>query len=420
VSGALGRATGVALAVWLAAAFPALAETKPGASDADPAREVLVMLRLPAPHVGPDGAYSGGWDDDTGRSARRRAASRLAQDNGLTLVESWPMPLVGVDCFVLEAPPGRKPAEVAAWLSRDPGVAWSQPMNLYRAEGEASHNDPLYPVQPSAREWRLAELHKTTTGRGVRIAVIDSQVEARHPDLDGQVVASQDFAPVRAKGPELHGTAVAGIIAAKADNGIGIAGIAPGARILALRACWPSTAPADPATVCDTLSLAKALEFAVTHDAQVINLSLSGPSDILLGKLIDAAMARRIVVVAAYDRAAAGGGFPAAHPGVVAVADETWGPPPGSAYAAPGHDVPTTTPGGRWGMVSGASFAAAHVSGLVALMGQARPLSAARLKLAVSLPGGAIDACATLLGPARACGGGRAVIREAAAATPRP
>jgi subtilisin family serine protease len=412
----VSRALGLALALWLAAAVPTLAAGRLGASP-DETREVLVMLRLPAPHVGPNGAYSSGWDDDAGRSARRRTVSRIAHDNGLTLVESWPMPLVGVDCFVLEAPPNRSATEVAARLSQDPAIAWSQPMNLYRAEGEATHNDPLYPVQPAAREWRLAELHKTTVGRGVRVAVIDSQVETRHPDLDGQVETSQDFAPVRAKGPELHGTAVAGIIAAKADNGIGIAGVAPGARIMALRACWPSTT-GDPGTVCDSLSLAKALEFAETHGAQVVNLSLSGPPDILLGKLIDAALERRIVVVAAYDRAAPDGGFPAAHPGVLAVADETWGPPPGAAYAAPGHDVPTTTPGGRYGMVSGASFAAAHVTGLVALMRQARPPGTKPLRLAISLPGGAIDACATLLGPSRACGGRRAIIREAAFTPP--
>ena len=74
--------------------------------------------------------------------------------------------------------------------------------------------------------------------------------------------------------------------------------------------------------MCDTLSLAKALYFAIGHDAQVINLSLSGPPDPLLGRLIDVALARGIVVVGALDPNAADGGFPASHPGVVAVSDD--------------------------------------------------------------------------------------------------
>jgi subtilisin family serine protease len=269
-------------------------------------------------------------------------------------------------------------------------------MNLYQAKGSASHNDPLYPVQPAAREWRLAQLHKIATGRNVRVAVIDSRIENNHPDLVGQVAVSQNFVPDRFLGPEEHGTAVAGVIAARADNGVGIAGIAPGARLMGLRACWQT--PGKPlATVCDSLSLAKALSFAITHSAQVINLSLSGPPDILLGKLVDAAQGRRIIVVGAFDRDLPRGGFPASHPGVVAVADESSGPAPPGVFAAPGHDVPTTLPGGRWALVNGSSFSAAHVSGLVALTrehGRFRP--GALTLVSVRPGGGAIDACATL------------------------
>src|SRR5205085_1842712 len=133
---------------------------------------------------------------------------------------------------------------------------------------------------------------------------------------------------------------VAGVIAARADNGVGIVGVAPGARLMALRACW-QTAPDAQLTVCDTLSLARALVFAIDHRAQVLNLSLSGPPTPLLGKLIDVAMERGGVVVGAYDEALPAGGFPASHPGVIAVSD---GPAPAGVYLAPGRDVPTTEP----------------------------------------------------------------------------
>src|SRR4030095_2032241 len=114
---------------------------------------------------------------------------------------------------------------------------------------------------------------------------------------------------------ENHGTAVAGVIAARADNHLGIAGVAPRARVLALRSCWQQSGSE---TSCTTLGLALALSAAIERDAQIINLSLGGPADRLVHRLIDAALARRIAVVVAVDRSAERGGFPAGLAGVVA------------------------------------------------------------------------------------------------------
>jgi hypothetical protein len=384
------------LVVALAAAGLARATPNPGAGAVDdPRQKILVMLRLPPQHLRPNTDYGGSYGDGIGSAARRRVAVRLARAHGLTVVDDWPMPLVGVDCFVLTVPAGRSPAELATALSADPAVAWSEPMNLFAAQGAPSHNDPLYLTQPAAREWRLADLHKVATGRNVRVAVVDSRVEVTHPDLLGQVPVSENFVLDRSTRPEQHGTAVAGLIAAKADNGVGIAGVAPGARLMALRACWQL--PGASGTVCDSLSLAKALSFAITHSAQVINLSLSGPPDVLLGKLVDAAQSRRITVVGAFDRDLPHGGFPASHAGVVSVAEEASGSLPPGVYAAPGRDVPTTVPGAHWALVNGASFAAAQVSGLIALTrerGRSQPGS--MTLVSVRPGGGEIDACATL------------------------
>lgn len=384
----LGLIIGLA-AAGLARAVPDPTPRAPGPRD--PRQQVLVMLRLPPAHLRPNVDYGGAYGDAIGRGARRRIVGALAHGHGLTLVDDWPMPLVGVDCFVLSVPAGRSPEAVAAAISKDPAVAWAEPMSLYTAQGRApSHNDPLYPAQPAAREWRLAELHQLSTGRNVKVAVIDSRVDLRHPDLVGQVVVSENFVADHATAPEQHGTNVAGIIAAKADNGLGIAGVAPGARLMALRACWPVGA----ATICDSLSLAKAISFAISHDAEIINLSLSGRQDRLLGELLDVARGRHMTVVAAFDRALSGGGFPASHPGVVAVVDESTGAAPPGVYAAPGRDVPTTQPGGRWGLVTGGSFAAAQVSGLFALMRQRH--AGPQTLVAARSGGGAIDACASL------------------------
>ncbi|MEP6872996.1 MAG: S8 family serine peptidase [Burkholderiales bacterium] len=380
-------------------------------TEAQTRQQVLVLLTLPPQHFRPDGNYAGSYSDAAGRVARRRVAVQLASEHGLAMTADWPMPLLGVDCFVMNVPPDRSPENIAQDLSRDARVSWAQAMNVYRAQG---HDDPLFTLQPAASEWQLAALHDTVTGRQVRVAVIDSGVERAHPDLARQIEASEDFVAGRAPAAEAHGTAVTGIIAAQADNGLGIAGVAPQARVLALRACWQASTDA---TLCSSLSLAQALHFAITHDARVINMSLSGPPDRLLGRLLDTALARGIAVVAAVDRAAPDGGFPAAHAGVIGVADTGQGPAAPGVVLAPGRDIPTTLTGARWGLVSGASYAAAHVSGLLALLREARDrrgpvtLTAQVVQAEatsgarefVLLPDGRIDACASLSRTAGHC-----------------
>lgn len=365
-----------------------------------PERQILVMLRLAPPHFRAGSAYAGGYGDDQSRGGRRRIAAAIASRYGLTLAGNWPMPVIGLDCFVMTTPAGRDAAAASAEVSRDGAVEWAQPVALFRTLG-ADSADPLFAAQPVAKAWRLAALHRVATGRRVTIAVIDSQVDLAHPDLAGQIVVARNFVDGRASGAEDHGTGVAGVIAAKAANGIGIAGVAPGARLYALRACWqPARAP----TVCDTLSLAKAIAFAVERRTDVVNLSLGGPADRLLATLLKTGMNRGTRVVAAYDAAANDGGFPASLTGVIAVAAA---PFPGARgpYWAPGRDIPTTQPGGRWYLVSGASYAAAEVSGLLALLQERYGVAAgARGLISTRVAGGEIDGCATLLGMSPACG----------------
>jgi hypothetical protein len=363
------------------------------ADEADALRQqVLVLLPMPAPHFRPDTQYSGGYSANSGHDQRLGVASQLAERHGLSLVTDWAMPALGVDCYVMALPPSRDPAEVAQVLSRDGRVAWVQPMNLFRAQAQApAQTEPLYRLQPAAELWHLSTLHGLAQGRGVKVAVVDSAVDVNHPDLAGQLAGSENLVDRPPSSGERHGTAVAGIVAARADNHKGIAGIAPLARVLALRGCWQA---ADGSTLCSSLGLAKALQAAIMARADIVNLSLSGPSDRLLGLLIDAARQRGASVVVAHDRALPGGGFPASHPGVVAVSDAA-GP---GVLSAPGQDIPAPAPGARWEVVSGSSYAAAHVSGLLALM---RELGGSKATL-VHLEGGEIDACGSLN---RAAGG---------------
>jgi subtilisin family serine protease len=379
-------------------------------------RDILVMLRMPAQHFRPNARYAGSYDDAAAREARRRTAEGIARDNDLQWIEGWPMPLVGVDCYVMRVPAGRSLDEVIERVSRHRLVAWSQPLHTY--ETQAAEDDPLFATQPAASQWWLAELHRVATGHGVTIAVIDSKVDVIHPDLVGQFVANRDFLGSGAGPAEAHGTGVAGVIAAKPGNGVGIVGIAPGARLMALRACAERRGGRDTqASTCDTLTLAKALHFAVEQGADVINMSLSGPADPLLASLIEVGLERKIQVVAAFDPNLPGGGFPASQPGVISAAEESLPSLPERVYRAPGRDIPTTQPGGRWYLVNGSSFAAAHVAGLLALVREERGASASRTRI-VRAANGAIDACATLVRVTDDCRCACAVARVASASEP--
>ncbi|HEY8975821.1 MAG TPA: S8 family serine peptidase, partial [Burkholderiaceae bacterium] len=353
---ALALALGLAsLAAWAGDA----AASAPPAEAASAPRELLVMLRAPTAHARIDGSYGGsGYGDAARAQSQARVGARLAAAHGFTVVTLWALPALGMDCVVLALPPGADVQTSIAALQAHPEVEWAQAMNEFHAQG---HADPLYALQPAAAQWHLDDLHAVATGRKVHVAIIDSAVDDTHPDLAQAVLARANFVDDRAWAPELHGTAVAGLVAARADNGMGIVGIAPDAQLYALRACWEVSATR---TLCNSLSLAKALSFAIERRAEVINMSLSGPDDLLLGRLIDVALSHRQQVVAAVDAHAIGGGFPAAHPGVIAVADAQSDAPPAGlsgAWAAPARDLPTTVPGGGWRMVSGTSFAAGEV-----------------------------------------------------------
>jgi hypothetical protein len=379
-------------------------------------RQILVMLRASPPHFRPDTEYALGYDSQMRQSGQRRIAEDLARSHDLKLVSSWPMPALGVDCFVMEVRDPQVVAGVVDEMARDTRVESAQSMNTFHM---LDHNDPLFPLQPGARLWHLADVHKVTTGRNIRIAVVDTGVDLDHPDLRGRVAMARDFVGAPAVGGEAHGTAVAGIIAARADDGIGIAGVAPDATLLILRACQQP--PGHAMATCTSFTLAKALQFALDHDSQVINLSLGGPRDRLLERLLDVGLAHHVIVVAAVDPHVEGGGFPATHPGVLAVASDGDANLPAGALVAPGHDIPATTPGQSWGFVTGSSYAAAQVTGAVALLlarapamdvAQVRSALAPGTMAAVMLgQGTTVDVCSAIARATNACVCGCVVAR---------
>jgi subtilisin family serine protease len=246
--------------------------------------------------------------------------------------------------------------------------------------------DPL-----RSRQWNLDmvqsdQVHSFATGAGAVVAVVDSGVMAGHPDLQGRLRAGYDFVqndsiPQDENG---HGTHVSGIVAANTDNAIGIASVAPGATILPVRVL-------DANGSGDSTTVAKGIDWAVAHGANVIHLSLGSDlpaivsDDPSFDATIDNALDRGVIVVAA----AGNSGLP--------VCDQPSGQgrllcvgsvdkrrnrsyfsnfgnglglvaPGGSGLPFQDEDVLSTWNDGGYMEVAGTSQATPHVSGVAALL----------------------------------------------------
>lgn len=331
---------------------------------------------------------------------------------GLKLVDAWPIEVLDVHCVVFAAQTQSDPAELLSRLKQDARVESAQPLNSFttlaaREKEDAArragpYTDPYFELQQNLQVLQVPQAQRLTRGAGVRVAIVDTGVDATHPDLSGRVKVQRNFVD-RAKPrhtQERHGTAVAGVIAALDNNGQGIVGIAPAAQLLSLRACWPLQ-PNDAKAVCNTFTLAQALAAAIDLRADVVNLSLGGPVDPLLDRLIAAGIQRGIVYVGA-TMPNAQAAFPVSTPGVIAVVSAESGAStasPTKSLYAPGANVLTLTPAGGYDFMSGSSLAAASVSaGIALLLAHRRGAERDHLYKVLAASGTAksIDLCAAL------------------------
>ncbi len=308
-------------------------------------------------------------------------AKALSEDYQLREVGNFPLNSIRVQCIVYQVPEDRLLESVIEQLRRDPRVESVQTNSVF-AGIQAGYSDPYAALEYGAMAIRADRAHRVSTGKGVRVMVIDTGVDKDHPDLRGRIAKIANFVEGGEKSfaQDRHGTAVAGIIGARANDGVGIFGIAPDAELLAAKACWYSQAN-NGAALCSSWTLAKALDFAITSDSHVINMSLSGPADSLLERLLRAAESRGIIVVAAAAQDADAPGFPALMNFVTAVVASNaraqvrvpvWASDK-ILLAAPGIEILTTAPRESYDFLSGSSLAAAHVSGVVALLLEHQP-----------------------------------------------
>ncbi|MFE9137318.1 type VII secretion-associated serine protease mycosin [Streptomyces sp. NPDC007355] len=261
-----------------------------------------------------------------------------------------------------------------------------------------------------ARQWGLEALHtteawRTTKGDGITVAVLDTGVDAEHPDLEGSVLPGRDLVGFGASRGDRawarHGTAMAGIIAGHGhgyDGEDGVLGIAPDAKILPVRVILEGTDKArDKARKTRGTALAEGIRWAADHGADVINLSLGDDSksahpDAGEDAAVQYALAKGVSVVASAGNGGEKGdhiSYPAAYPGVIAVtAVDRYGTHASfstrrwyATVSAPGVDIAIADPDRRYYEGWGTSAAAAFASGAVALVRAAHPdLTPAQIK----------------------------------------
>lgn len=327
--------------------------------------------RLPAERV----AIVVGFDGDSTARARRAAAAAAGA------VVTGRAPALGLQRWLV-------PASVLPSLDAG-AVAWFEPDRTLHVFD--TPNDPLLTQQWAYDKLGFAKAWRRETGAGspVLVGVIDTGIEATHPDLEGRLVPGRDFvfqddAPDDTHG---HGTGVSGIVAANTDNREGVAGMSWGAKIMPLQACNENGA-------CSMFAVAQGIAWGAAHDAHVVNLSLGGAMPSCARALQAAAAfasARGTLLVAASGNSAQQGNptnYPSACDGFMAVgatnAFDEWASfsdyGPHLSVSAPGASImtawtsensPAATRG--YALVDGTSFAAPHVSGLAALLWSQHP-----------------------------------------------
>ena len=301
-------------------------------------------------------------------------AEALAAENGLTVVDSVRLSIF--DGLLLKARI-RDDEQIQDVMQRfgtgNPDIFQS----LDYRYGFSGNAQAAQSIQFAPQRMNVAEAHTMATGNAVKIAIIDTGIDDQHSELSGSIVERFDAVGAAPDAPTRHGTAMAGVIAAKDQ----ITGIAPNVEILSAQAFAPPKKGESASGT--TFAIIKSMDWAYRSGARVFNLSFAGPKDKLLIKALDALADHNTIMIGAAGNAGPGKppAYPAAHDGVIAVTatdqnDALYAMANRGDYvavAAPGVDIITTTPGGGYEFMSGTSIATAHVSGVVALVLERHP-----------------------------------------------
>jgi Subtilase family len=309
-------------------------------------------------------------------SGSERAAESIARRHRLTLVSSRQSPLIGATLNRYRIAGRRSVRAVIRELEAEPQITWVQPNYMFELEDENTRPQGLAAAQYDLVKMHVTEAHRVSEGDKTLVAIIDSGIDEKHPDLAGAIVDRVDLVGGPADANK-HGTAMAGIIVAHGT----LVGVAPHASVLAIRAF--SDAPAKPGAEGTTAHIIEGLDWAYEHKARIVNMSFAGPYDPMLAQAIGTAHREGMILVAAAgnEGAKAAPAYPAADANVIAVTatdrnDNLFSGANRGAYvcvAAPGTDIIVAAPSDTYQFSSGTSLGAAHITGLVALLLTEKP-----------------------------------------------
>jgi len=304
----------------------------------------------------------------------------IGADYGLKLRRAEPIALLDAVLATFELPEGEDIGGTLKTLLADARLSGAQPNYLYALAqpdapdeakpGKQGAVNDMRPLQYAPSKLNLARAHETGAGAGVTIGLVDTAVDPAHAEL-----AAADLMQLDVLGGEIgvrdHGTAMGGLIMASA----GLEGVAPAARLISVRAFDVSETGS---VVSSSAALARALDRLVTEGAEVLNLSFAGPRDPLLLAVIDRLEEEDVPIIAAAGNNGpdAAPVYPGAHRHAIAVTatderDLAFEDANLGMYveiAAPGVDILSPLPEGRYDLQTGTSVATAHVTGIVALM----------------------------------------------------
>lgn len=309
-------------------------------------------------------------------AAARRSADEVRDEYALLEVDHWPIRSLSIYCFVYRIPSGEDREALIDRLKSDARIESVQALQEFETGTSAgvNYNDTYANLQHALRILDVSAAHRISRGQGVRVAIIDSDADSQHEDLKGRLSKIEVFANGKTGTEAEHGTAVASVIGANANNAKGIVGIAPEARLELFVSCWSDEAT-DKA-ICDSFTLAKALDALLEEPPDILNMSLTGPFDPLLARLLDEVQDAGVVMVAARPTVVSDGNhFPASLETVISVGKSEQRPQGSGGSSqqsqdiyAPGQQIMVAVPNNSYDFRSGSSLAAAHVSGAVALL----------------------------------------------------
>ena len=237
----------------------------------------------------------------------RQLAKRIGRDYNLRQLDAWSISVINMHCVLFQAEPTADSTRLLENLRADQRISGAQLNAEFEAMVTQTYNDPLFTLQYGKKTEAIKRLHAVTQGASSIIGLIDGDIDRQHPDLYGQV-HQQSRLNSRDQDDQLHGTAMAGIIVALPDNGEGVVGIAPSAKLMAYSACRSN----GTRTLCQSFDLAKAIAHAIHDNVHVLNISLAGPQDALISQLLTTGIEQHgMIVVAATNQDNQQHSFPA-------------------------------------------------------------------------------------------------------------